>query len=210
MRTAPRREGPGDPGSDVGRIRRRATRHEPDAETVLREINGYTVSDRKQVAKYQDLKDDGSTACGGWMYCGVYPSGRPQRRPVAQAGRPGRSWQPFRLGLCLAGQSAHPVQPRVRGPGRQAVVRGQEDGLVGRGSRQMDRHRRARTSCPTAGPTTDRTGAPASARHGRAWRPACRSSWRRTVIASLFVPSGLKDGPLPSHYEPVESPVRNP
>ena len=27
--------------------------------------------------------------------------------------------------------------------------------------------------------------------------------------ASLFVPSGLKDGPLPTHYEPVESPVKN-
>jgi formate dehydrogenase major subunit len=27
--------------------------------------------------------------------------------------------------------------------------------------------------------------------------------------ASLFVPSGLKDGPLPTHYEPVESPVEN-
>ena len=26
----------------------------------------------------------------------------------------------------------------------------------------------------------------------------------------LFVPSGLLDGPLPTHYEPVESPVRNP
>jgi formate dehydrogenase major subunit len=26
----------------------------------------------------------------------------------------------------------------------------------------------------------------------------------------LFVPSGLKDGPLPTHYEPVESPVLNP
>lgn len=26
---------------------------------------------------------------------------------------------------------------------------------------------------------------------------------------SLFVPSGLKDAPVPTHYEPVESPVRN-
>jgi formate dehydrogenase major subunit len=26
----------------------------------------------------------------------------------------------------------------------------------------------------------------------------------------LFVPSGLKDGPLPTHYEPLESPVLNP
>ena len=28
--------------------------------------------------------------------------------------------------------------------------------------------------------------------------------------AALFVSSGLKNGPLPTHYEPVESPVRNP
>jgi formate dehydrogenase major subunit len=26
----------------------------------------------------------------------------------------------------------------------------------------------------------------------------------------IFVPSGLKDGPLPTHYEPIESPVKNP
>jgi formate dehydrogenase major subunit len=28
--------------------------------------------------------------------------------------------------------------------------------------------------------------------------------------SSIFVPSGLKDAPLPTHYEPVESPVKNP
>ena len=28
--------------------------------------------------------------------------------------------------------------------------------------------------------------------------------------SGLFAPSGLKDGPLPTHYEPVESPTRNP
>ena len=27
---------------------------------------------------------------------------------------------------------------------------------------------------------------------------------------ALFVPSGLKDGPLPTHYEPMESPVPQP
>ena len=26
----------------------------------------------------------------------------------------------------------------------------------------------------------------------------------------LYAPSGVLDGPLPTHYEPVESPVRNP
>ena len=46
---------------------------EPDAEAVLMEINGYDVASREQVKRYHDLKADGSTACGGWMYCGVFP-----------------------------------------------------------------------------------------------------------------------------------------
>src|SRR6202040_1788444 len=29
-------------------------------------------------------------------------------------------------------------------------------------------------------------------------------------LSRLYVPSGLKDGPLPTHYEPLESPIRNP
>src|SRR3712207_4925851 len=46
---------------------------EPSAEAVLREMNGYTWAEREQIADFRDLKDDGSTACGVWIYCGVYP-----------------------------------------------------------------------------------------------------------------------------------------
>src|SRR4051794_694280 len=46
---------------------------DPSAEEVLKEINGYTVSDRKQLAHIKDLKKNGSTACGAWIYCGVFP-----------------------------------------------------------------------------------------------------------------------------------------
>ena len=46
---------------------------EPDAAAVLREINGCTVADGKLLKSFQELKDDGSTACGGWMYTGVFP-----------------------------------------------------------------------------------------------------------------------------------------
>ena len=28
-------------------------------------------------------------------------------------------------------------------------------------------------------------------------------------VGWLFAPSGIKDGPLPAHYEPLESPVGN-
>ena len=37
---------------------------EPDVEVVLKEINGYTVADRKQIKGIPDVKNDGSTACG--------------------------------------------------------------------------------------------------------------------------------------------------
>src|SRR5579871_5845854 len=46
---------------------------EPKAEEILKEINGYTVADRKQITHIKDLKKDGSTACGAWIYCGVFP-----------------------------------------------------------------------------------------------------------------------------------------
>ncbi len=37
-----------------------------------------------------------------------------------------------------------------------------------------------------------------------------RSSCIPTAVAWLFVTSGLKDGPLPAHYEPLETPFGNP
>src|SRR5262249_5995335 len=57
---------------------------EPDAEAVLREINGYTVADGRPVAGFASLKDDGTTACGCWIYAGAFQDGVNQtarRRP---------------------------------------------------------------------------------------------------------------------------------
>jgi len=45
--------------------------NEPSAEAVLREING-TGPDGTALSSYTELKDDGSTRCGCWIYCGVY------------------------------------------------------------------------------------------------------------------------------------------
>jgi len=62
---------------------------EPSAEAVLAEINGFDAEQRP-LSSYLQLKDDGSTACGCWIYCGVRANG------VNQAARrkPGReqSW----------------------------------------------------------------------------------------------------------------------
>ena len=40
---------------------------------VLKEINGTTWPDAKPVSGFKDLKADGSTACGCWIYSGVFP-----------------------------------------------------------------------------------------------------------------------------------------
>src|SRR6185369_10025409 len=47
--------------------------HEPSVTQVLKEINGWDVNTGKQLASYKDLKNDGSTACGCWIYSGVFP-----------------------------------------------------------------------------------------------------------------------------------------
>src|SRR5690349_8658174 len=62
---------------------------EPSAEAVLREING-VGPDGKALSAYTELKDDGSTSCGCWIYCGVYAD------EVNQAARrkPGREQNP--------------------------------------------------------------------------------------------------------------------
>ena len=46
---------------------------EPKVAEVLQEINGYSLPDRKLLEHIKDLKEDGSTACGAWIYCGVFP-----------------------------------------------------------------------------------------------------------------------------------------
>ncbi len=53
---------------------------EPDAEKVLQEINGYyterideKTGKPKLLSGFSDLKDDGSTASGGWIYSGIFP-----------------------------------------------------------------------------------------------------------------------------------------
>ena len=137
---------------------------EPDVEAVLAEINGYTVADGKPVRSYQDLRDDGSTACGCWIYSGIMPEpGRnrarepPMRRSTRAAAR---------LGLRLAEQRPGPLQPRLGRPGRPPLVRAQAVRLVGRRSGALDRPRHARLPADQSRPTISRPPTPrASTRH---------------------------------------------
>ena len=48
---------------------------EPQAADVLRHISGQDLTTGRQVDGYLDLKADGSTSCGCWIYSGVYAGG---------------------------------------------------------------------------------------------------------------------------------------
>src|SRR2546427_443088 len=83
-------------------------RGEPDAHKILKEINGYyTDQPDRHLAGFGDLKDDGSTTCASWIYCGVFPA--PDRNLAArkQADPPGAP------GAQLAWGWAWPANPRI-------------------------------------------------------------------------------------------------
>lgn len=186
----------------------RGARQEPDAEAVLREINGWTVADGKQVPDYRQLKDDGSTACGGWMYCGIFPEAG---RNLSRSRRPDG---PGESGAHLGWAWTWPLNRRT---------------LYNRASAD-----------PAGKPWSERKKMIWWDEGQAQWtgddvpdfqadkRPDYRPDWSKNPHGmdalggdepfileadgkcALFVPSGLKDGPLPTHYEPIESPVRNP
>jgi formate dehydrogenase major subunit len=182
-------------------------RCEPDAEAVLREINGYTVADRKQVARYHDLKDDGSTACGGWMYSGIYPragENRARARTPDAPGGPGShlgwaySWPNNRRTLYNRA-SADPAG--VPWSDRKKMIWWDEGQASWTG-----------TDVPDFPPTKRPDDRPDWSRHPHGMDALGGDApfiMEADGKCQLFVPSGLKDGPLPTHYEPLESPVRN-
>jgi formate dehydrogenase major subunit len=184
-------------------------RREPDAETVLKEINGYTVADRKQVAKYQDLKDDGSTACGGWMYCGIYPEAGKNmarsRRPDTPGGKGAAhldwafAWPSNRRTLYNRASADPAGKPWSE---RKKLIWWDDGAGKWDGDDVPDF---VETKRPDMRPdwATQPTGMDALGGD----KPFIMEA---DGYCQLFVPTGLKDGPLPTHYEPLESPVRNP
>ena len=186
----------------------RGEKAEPDAEAILREINGYTVADRKQVATFQDLKDDGSTAAGGWCYTGIYPADGHNRARSRKADSPSNS------------TSNHPDWAFAWPANRRTLYNRASADPEGRP--WSDRKKMVWWE-ESAGKWTGfdvpdfQPDKPPSYRPDFATHPQGMDAlggddpfiMLADGKAMLFVPSGLKDGPLPAHYEPVESPVVN-
>ena len=176
---------------------------EPDADAVLAEVNGWDA-DGKPLSSYTQLKSDGSTACGCWIYCGVRAGG------VNQAARrkPGReqSWVAPEWGW------AWPANRRVLYNRASADPDGkpwsERKELVWWDAEQgkwtgHDVADFVADQPPAYRPPEGATGVAAIAGDDAFIMQADGKAW-------LFAPAGLVDGPLPAHYEPQESPLRNP
>ena len=172
---------------------------EPDIDHVLREINGH-AADGRLLDGFRFLQDDGSTACGCWIYSGVYEGGRNRARDREATGVYGHGWG-----------FAWPADRRILY--NRASAR--PDGTPWSERKKLvwwDADRREWTGADNPDFSRDKPPdyvPPEGARGDAALRGDAPFVMHPDGVGRIWVSSGLKDGPLPAHYEPLESPVRN-
>jgi formate dehydrogenase major subunit len=177
---------------------------EPSADDVLRHISGLDLTTGRELGGYPELKADGTTSSGCWIYCGVYADG------VNQAARRksrheqdlyalewGWAWPMNRRVLYNRASADPDGKPWSE---RKALVWWDADRREWTGHDVPDFERK---KPPDYRPPEDAVGPDALRGDDAFIMQADGKGW-------LFVPNGLVDGPLPTHYEPHESPVRNP
>lgn len=183
------------------------TGDEPDPEMVLREINGYHLEGEKAgqlVSNFNELKDDGSTSSGCWIYAGVFADNVnhaddrvPGTKQDSMASKWGWVW-PANRRILYNRASADP-DGKPWSERKKLIWWDEERGeWVGPDvpdfPKTLDPHTRPEKGA--VGPKAlSGTDAFIMQPDGKGW---------------LFAPEGVVDGPLPTHYEAQESPVENP
>ena len=178
--------------------------NEPHAEAVLAEVNGYTVADRQPVKGFVDLKKDGSTACGCWIYSGIFANGvnrAASRRPATDRYHYGPDWGfawPANRRILYNRAAADPEgKPWSE---RKALVWWDDTKQEWTGHDVPDFMKQVR---PDYRAPEDSQGVETISGDDPFLLQPDGKGW-------LFAPTGLQDGPLPTHYEPFESIVENP
>ncbi len=192
-----------------------------DAEEVLREIHGWKdeggrmkddraseeqpssfilhPSNRVPIKHFGELKSDGSTSCGCWIYSGVF-DGENKANQRAAHGRYGHGWGyawPLDRRILYNRASARP--DGTPWSERKALVWWDEERGEWTGHDVADF---TRGKAPGYRPQQDVGGDEAIPGDAPFIMHPDGLGW-------LWVPAGLKDGPLPTHYEPLESNTRN-
>lgn len=183
---------------------------EPDASRILQEINGWKIDEidpltgkPTPLSGFSECRDDGSTACGCWVYSGVFPE--PGRNRARE--REGHDTNPLHPNWGFAWPHNRRIlynrasaDPEGRPWSERKRYIWWDEGVkkwVGDDQPDFEPDKP-----PTYRPTPESKGMDAIGGaepfimkpDGRAW---------------LFAPGGTKDGPFPAHYEPIESPFGN-
>ena len=175
---------------------------EPASPEILQGINGWTAADHKLLSSFGELKADSSTVCGCWIYTGVYPSeGRNranERDPKDEYGHGwGWAWPADRRVIYNRASARPDGSPWSE---RKKLVWRDEAAKKWTGKDVPDF---TATKPPNYVPPPGAEGDAALAGDKPYILHADDFGW-------LWVPVGLNDGPLPTHYEPLESPISNP
>ena len=188
-----------------------APQREPDAEDVLREINGYDVATGAPRARLRRAARPTArprAAAGSTPACfadGVNQAA-PARRPATST-QPG-GWVSPEWGWAWPANRRMLYNRASADPDGQAVVASARSTSGGTRSRAGGR--------ATTSPTSRSTSRPdyRAPEDGGKGMDAISGDDPFIMMADgrgwLYSPSGLLDGPLPTHYEPIESPVAQP
>jgi formate dehydrogenase major subunit len=180
---------------------------DPDGDAILREVNGYYLTGEKAgqfLPGFTEMKGDGSTSGGCWIYCGVYKDGvnqaarkKPGREQNYVAPEWGWAWPMNRRTLYNRASADPEGRPWSE---KKAYVWWDEEAGQWTGHDVPDFQL---TKPPSYRPEEGASGPDGIAGDDPFIMQADGKGW-------LYAPTGLLDGPLPAHYEPAESPVDNP
>lgn len=179
---------------------------EPNSEDILKEINGYYLDGPKKgelLPAFVEMKNDGTTSGGCWIYTGVYKDGVNQsarKVPGSEQNEVAPEWGwvwPANRRILYNRASAKPDGTPWSERKKYVWWDDAQGTWVGDDVPDfpVTKSPDYRAPADAVGPDAlDGTDAFIMQADGRGW---------------LFAPSGLSDGPLPTHYEPQESPVTN-
>jgi formate dehydrogenase major subunit len=197
---------------------------EPKMEAVLAEINGWKTAggaaadrgsaegvlfggvDRErnphhgpQIDSYEELKNDGSTTCGCWIYSGVFglegvnkANGRKSRDYLGHGW--GFSWPSDRRIIYNRASARPSGEPWSE---RKKLVWWDSGNWTG-----IDVPDFKKDKAPDYEPQGQQGGLAGQ-------RGDAPFILHEDGLGWLYVPKGLQDGPMPTHFEPLESPVHN-
>jgi formate dehydrogenase major subunit len=188
---------------------------EPDIHMVAKEINGQFTRDCEvngkpfkkgdQVPSFAFLQADGSTTSGNWLYCNAYTGPNKEDNKMARRGKEDAVNQ---IGLYPDWSWCWPVNRRIiynrasvdlygnPWDSKRWVIRWNPALKDGAGSWEGD--------------VPDGGWPPLLNPDGTANESSKRPFIMRPEGVACVFANSLQDGPFPEHYEPLESPLRNP